>query len=88
MPLLINMLSFSGVVESKYERRQLSKLLRTYQFSCSKMEVKLTTIPHVEDIHKYDYYDPYDTLRSDVIKSIGLLRHEGYKVRAEVKIQF
>lgn len=84
----MNILHYSGTIESKFERRQLSRLLKLYQFSCSEMKVGLSTLPGVKNIHKYDYYDPNSTLREDVTNTIRMLTYHGYKVKVDVKIQF
>ncbi len=86
--LATNLLHFNGIIDSIFERRQLSKILKIYQFCSSEISVKLTTIPEVYDVHKYDFHELNNTLREDVMKAIGLLREDGYKVRVEVKIKW
>ncbi len=82
----MNTLKFTGTVKSKFERRQLSKLIKLYQFSCSDMRVRLSTIPKVCNIHDYDCYDPDHTLRRDITNVIRMLTRDGYKVQVEVSI--
>lgn len=81
-----NFQHFTGRVESKFERKQLSKILKKYQFSSSEINVKLVTVPAMDDAHKYDYYDPNSTLREDVVKTIGRMRADGYIVEVDLKI--
>lgn len=83
----MNMLQFNGIVESKFQRRQLSKLLKIYQFSSSEIKVRITTIPKIDQMHKFNYYEPNYTLRQDVVESIRRLRSDGYTVKVEAKIR-
>lgn len=87
MSLTVHTLHFTGIIDSKFERRLLSKILKKCEFSSSEITVKLTTIPKLLDVHKYDHHEPNYTLRADVMQTIGLMREDGYKVRAEVIIK-
>lgn len=83
----MNTLHFTGTIWTKFERKQLSRLIKIYQFSCSRMKIKLTTFPGVVEVHKYDFYDPNCTLREEVTHTIRMLVNDGYEVRVDVKIE-
>lgn len=83
----MNNLHFSGRIESKVERRQLSKLIKMFQFSCSEMKIRIKTLPRVQNVHQYDFFDPHITLREEVTTTVRMLRRDGYRVRVDLTIQ-
>lgn len=82
----MNTLKFTKIIDSKFKKRQLSRLLKYYQFSCSEIQVKLKISPPVLDIHKYHIHESDCTLREDVITTVGWFTKAGYEVKVEVII--
>lgn len=70
-------------IKNKKNRRELSKLLKFIQFN-SYLKVKLTTFPRINDYKKYQFYDPYNTIRIDIVETVRRLSMDGYLVVAEV----
>lgn len=82
----MNNLTFVRHIYSKRQRKRFSKLLKTYQFNCSSIQIKLKTIPNATNIHKYHLFDSNSTLREDTMRTISALMRDGYEVWAEVKV--
>ena len=82
-------LTFHMHVYSKRQRRQLSILLRRYQFRAARILVNISPIPEMtgEMLHHYHEYDPESTLREDILRSVDLLRKDGYSMSVVVKVQ-
>lgn len=78
--------SFVVPIYCKRERKRFSKFLKRIQFRASTVKIVLTSFPKIESYHKYNTYDPNDTLRSGVIELLASLNGDGYLVVAEVEI--
>lgn len=70
-------------IKNRKNRRDLSKFLKLIQFNCY-IKVKLHTFPKVIDYDRFRYYDPYNTIRCDVVEMVRRLSFENYLVVAEV----
>lgn len=70
-------------IKSKKDRRDLSKYLKWTQFS-SYIKVKLHTFPKVTNYERYNFFDPHNTIRCDVVEMVRRLTMENYVVIAEV----
>lgn len=70
--------------KNKHDRRDVSKFLKRVQYNWTHVTVKLTTFPKVNNKAKYNFYDPENNLREDVVETIRRLNTDGILVVAEV----
>lgn len=68
----------------KSDRRNISKCLKRVQYQCAHVKVKLTTFPKIDNNSIFNFYNPENTLREDVVETIRRLSFNRILVVAEV----